>query len=210
MEPDVETTSFQEHPNGRVVVLNGLPGAGKYTILKKVHSLLPADTTCLLDNHLLIDLAVAVIPGRSDEHHELRRNIRAPVFQALRKRVREGHTILMTACMAKENERDAAFLQEHLDIVRETDIPIFWLNVHCDLVVLEGRIISPGRLKEGKTKLTDVDILRDLVRKHQLIEPRLDEPGPIRLIVESLDSSGPLELSVARLMSLTGLGCPNE
>lgn len=193
---------LQQSPGGRLVILNGFPGAGKYTILKRVHDLLPADITCLLDNHLLIDPVTAVIPDRSDDHYKLRQSIRAPIFRALRKRAQEGHTILMTTCLAKENERDVAAMQEHLDIVRKTDIPIFWINIHCELAILEQRVANPERCREGKTKLTDVGILRDLVRKHQLIEPLPSEEGLTRLFVETLDSSGPVELSVGRLMSL--------
>ncbi|KAB8231235.1 uncharacterized protein BDW43DRAFT_283119 [Aspergillus alliaceus] len=58
---------------GKIIVLNGFPGTGKLTILKQAKELLPADTTILMDNHLLIDPVTAVIPDRSDEHHELRR-----------------------------------------------------------------------------------------------------------------------------------------
>ncbi|KAH7157937.1 hypothetical protein B0J13DRAFT_650724 [Dactylonectria estremocensis] len=187
-----------------IVVLHGFPGTGKLTILKQVKELLPADTTCLLDNHLLIDPVVAVIPGRSDEHHELRRMVRAPIFKKLGKRAQEGCVILMTACLAADNERDTAFLEEHLDMVRGTDIPIFWVNAYCDQIVLEQRIKSPERCYGPKTKLTDANVLQDLLREHRLIEPNKSTDGSIRLVVETLDVSGPLEVSVSDLMSTMG------
>lgn len=202
--PILETKPFQHPPGGRIVVLNGFPGTGKFTILKQAQELLPADTTCLLDNHLLIDPVVAVIPGRSDEHHELRRMVRAPIFEQLGKRAQEGLVILMTACLAEDDKRDAAFLQEHLDMARRTGVPIFWENAHCDHAALEQRVGSPERCQGAKTKLTDVRVLRDLVREHRLIEPRTSGDGSTRLIVETLDVSGPVELSVSRLMSMIG------
>ena len=56
-----------------IIVLNGFPGVGKYTILKEVQALLAADKSPrLIDNHLLIDPAAALYPGRGVHHHELR------------------------------------------------------------------------------------------------------------------------------------------
>ncbi|KAM0428836.1 hypothetical protein ACHAPT_006636 [Fusarium lateritium] len=107
-----EASSSQQALRGKIVVLNGFPGTGKLTILKKAKELLPAETTCLLDNHLLIDPVEAVIPGRCHQHHELRRMIRAPVFEKLRERARRGHVILMTSCLVEDHERDARVLQE--------------------------------------------------------------------------------------------------
>ncbi|KAH7146431.1 hypothetical protein EDB81DRAFT_883850 [Dactylonectria macrodidyma] len=202
--PLLEIKLCQNTSGGRIVVLNGFPGTGKLTILKRAKQLLPADTTCLLDNHLLIDPVVAVIPGRSDEHHELRRMVRAPIFKQLRNRAQHGDIILMTACLVEDNERDAAFLQEHLDIVRATDVPIIWINAHCDRASLEERIRSPQRCQGSKTKLTDVRILRDLVREHRLIQPLNKSDGSTRLIFKALDVSGPVELSVNRLMGIIG------
>jgi len=189
---------------GLVIVLNGFPGTGKLTILKKTKTLLPASAkTCLLDNHLLIDPASAIIPDRSEAHHNLRRLIRAPVFNALKQMA--GYTIiLMTACLAAGNDRDADFLEEHLDIVRGSDVPLFWINAYCDVEELERRVGSPERCMGSKTKLTDVDVLRKLVSGNSLIEPRSSD-GSVSLAVVSLDASGSVEESVARLMDLVCL-----
>ncbi|OAA60754.1 WSC domain protein [Cordyceps fumosorosea ARSEF 2679] len=81
-----EEMPMPKRSSGRIVVLNGFPGTGKLTILKQAKTLLPADMTCLLDNHLLIDPVVAIVPGRSDEHHQLRRRVRAPIFGKLGER----------------------------------------------------------------------------------------------------------------------------
>ncbi|UPL00693.1 hypothetical protein LCI18_011627 [Fusarium solani-melongenae] len=136
-------TLSQQALQGKIIVLTGFPGTGKLTILKKVKELLPTETTCLLDNHLLIDPVVAAIPSRSQEHHELRRKIRVPIFEKLRERAQQGHTILMTACLVEDDERDAGVLQEHLNMAHDADVPIFWVNVHCSYAVLEQRVASP-------------------------------------------------------------------
>ncbi|KAF4963014.1 hypothetical protein FSARC_8924 [Fusarium sarcochroum] len=178
---------FQTIPTGKIVVLNGFPGTGKLTILKHLKRLLPADTTCLLDNHLLIDPVAAVIPDRSDRHHELRRLVRAPVFEELGNRAREGHIILMTACLAAEGESDTAFFQEHLNIARNGHISIYWINVHCDLAILRRRVTDPERQHGSKTKLTDVHVLQSIVEKHRLIEPLSTEDKYAKVAFEKLD-----------------------
>ncbi|KAL2687873.1 hypothetical protein Neosp_005442 [[Neocosmospora] mangrovei] len=203
--PMPAATPSQQAPQGRIVVLNGFPGTGKLTILKKVKELLPIDTTCLLDNHLLIDPVVAVIPGRSQEHHELRRKIRAPIFEKLQERAQKGHTILMTACLVEGNERDAGVLQEHLDMAHEADVPIFWINMHCSHEILQQRVTSIERRQGTKTKLTDPTLACDLVDKHRLIEPQKTDNSPKGLVFATLDVSGSVDFSVGRLMSIIRL-----
>ncbi|KAF4456715.1 chloramphenicol phosphotransferase [Fusarium albosuccineum] len=199
-----EMEQVEQVSGGRIVVLNGFPGSGKSTILTQVKELLPAKTTCLLDNHLLIDPVAAVIPERSDEHHELRKIIRAPVFKKLGELAEQGHTVLMTACLGDNNEKDLAFLQEHLDMVRGTIVPMYWINVHCNQTALEKRLVMPERHQGSKSKLTDVGTLRALIRQHRLIEPCKDDEVSARLFVENLDVSGPVFHSVDRVMEMVG------
>ncbi|KAH6963708.1 hypothetical protein DER45DRAFT_534932 [Fusarium avenaceum] len=158
-------------PSGKIVVLNGLPGTGKLTILKHLKELISEFATCLLDNHLLIDPVTAVIPNRTDRHHELRRLVRGPIFEELSNQARKGHTILMTACLAAGVPIDEAFYQEHLDISRRSDTPIYWINVECRRDIHEQRVSTPERQQDSKAKLTDIHILRLIMDAHKLIEP---------------------------------------
>ena len=196
---------WRQSSSGKIIILNGFPGAGKLTILKRVYELLPAEKTRLLDNHLLIDPVQAVYPDRSPEHHELRRKVRKPVFDSLSKLAQDGRIILMTACLAANNDRDAAFLEEHLAMVRGTEVPLFWINVHCDLAVLEQRVGNLERCQSAKTKLTDVNVLQTLVREHRLIRPCESSDESVVLIVKTLDVSGTVEASVGCLMDMVGL-----
>ncbi|KAJ6465556.1 hypothetical protein C8R47DRAFT_1155048 [Mycena vitilis] len=189
---------------GMVVVLNGFPGTGKLTILKQLQALLPPDTTRLLDNHLLIDPAHALIPDRSDAHHILRQRIRAACFGTVTELAMQGYTVLLTACLAEDNGgRDTAVLQEHLDIVRGTQVPLHWVNLHCSLEELERRVASPERRHGSKTKLTDIGILKQIFIENTLIAPIKGDGGTV--IVQSLDAGGPVGDSVARLMQLVRL-----
>jgi chloramphenicol 3-O-phosphotransferase len=200
--PNLEQSQQMSCPSsGKIVVLNGFPGTGKLTVLKHLQKYLPTET-CLLDNHLLIDPVVTVIPDRSDRHHELRRSIRAPIFEELAHRAKQGHTILMTACLAAGSPRDEAVFREHLDIARKAQVPIYWINVHCHRSVLEQRISTPERQQGSKTKLTDVDVLQDILGKHSLLEPSNDGEEGVRLVFESMDVSGEVETSAICLLNI--------
>ncbi|KAH6991282.1 hypothetical protein BKA56DRAFT_667766 [Ilyonectria sp. MPI-CAGE-AT-0026] len=185
-KPTCRTTNFAQ---GKVVVLNGFPGTGKFTILRHLqdHSWRGKTWSRLIDNHLLIDPVQAVYPDRGHAHYQLRRQMRDIVFSSLREVVREGHLILMTACLA-DNEVDRQVLKEHLDLVRDTNIPLYWINVHCDLGVLEQRATSIERVQGTKRKLTNLQTLRKLVDENQLIRPSITEN--MNLVTKSLDVSG--------------------
>lgn len=191
-------------PSGKIVVLNGLPGTGKLTILKHLKALLPEFTTCLLDNHLLIDPVNAVIPNRTDRHHELRRLVRGPIFEESGNQARKGHTILMTACLAAGVPIDEAFYQEHLDISRRSDTPIYWINVECRRDIHEQRVSTPERQQDSKTKLTDKHLLRLIMDTHKLIEPDIISRGDsgVKLAFEKLDVSGSVEDSIGCVLDI--------
>lgn len=186
---------------GKVVVLNGFPGTGKLTIATKMRSYFPEDTIRLIDNHLLIDPAQAIYPGRSAAHCELRRKLREVAFDAIRKIAQEGKTVLMTACLV-DNEADVKIFEEHISIVRNTHIPIYWLNLGCDRYVLDKRVTIKARREGGKTKLTDASVLRQMVEDHRLLNPRPCDYESVRLIAESMDVSGTVEESVHKIVHI--------
>ena len=112
----------------------------------------------------------------------------------------------MTACLTADNERDTAFFQEHLALVRGTEVPLYWIKTYCDRVFLMERIQSYDRVHSGKTKLTDVSILQRLIDSHTLIEPEESNHDPsMKLVVRSLDVSGEVSKSVDRLLAIIGL-----
>ncbi|KAI6771938.1 hypothetical protein HG530_002896 [Fusarium avenaceum] len=192
-------------PSGKIVVLNGLPGTGKLTILKHLKELISEFATCLLDNHLLIDPVTAVIPNRTDRHHELRRLVRGPIFEELSNQARKGHTILMTACLAAGVPIDEAFYQEHLDISRRSDTPIYWINVECRRDIHEQRVSTPERQQDSKAKLTDIHILRLIMDAHKLIEPDFISRGDssVELAFGKLDLSSSSLQKIQLLLLLT-------
>ncbi|KAH6643207.1 hypothetical protein C7974DRAFT_352523 [Boeremia exigua] len=202
--PSSPTPPPHPHSPGKLLILNGFPGTGKLTILTKLKDHLPVATTCLLDNHLLIDPVEAVLPGRSPAHHALRRQVRDPIFAHLARRVREGHTVLMTACLVEDNDTDRGVLQEYLDIVRGGGT-LFWVSARCDAETLERRVGSVERVQGGRAKLTDWRVLRELVRVHRLIEPGGSAGEGVRVVEEELDASRSVDCSVGFLLGVLGL-----
>lgn len=58
-----DTPTCPPKVNG-VLFLNGFPEVGKFATSKILAEKLPASDRLLLDNHLLIDPAIAIVPGQ--------------------------------------------------------------------------------------------------------------------------------------------------
>jgi hypothetical protein len=70
--------------------------------------------------------------------------------------------------------------------------------------ILEHRLCTPERRRSSKTKLTDVHVVRGLVKCHQLIEPTSTDYDDIVLVLESMDASGSVEVTTQHLMNRLG------
>jgi hypothetical protein len=68
-----------------VVLLNGFPGIDKLAIARALQAVLneTGRRTRLIDNHLLIDPATAIVPSRNASHHILRKELRGVAFTAI-------------------------------------------------------------------------------------------------------------------------------
>ncbi|RMJ12087.1 hypothetical protein CDV36_008289 [Fusarium kuroshium] len=188
---------------GKVVVLNGFPGTGKLTILNNLQSRLVGQDTLIINNHFIIDPVQKIYPDRGLNHYYLRQQLRQVIFKEIRKMVDRGCVVLMTACLGN-NEGDRKVLDEHLDIVRGTDTPMFWINVGCDQRTLEERLARPERVQGNKAKLTNVEILRGMTKHSQIIMPsgsrhRLED---ISLATASLDVGGSIEEAVYKVYNV--------
>jgi hypothetical protein len=64
------------------IYLNGYAGVGKLTVAKELIKLLPQPAK-LLDNHLLIDPAAAILERNSPEYQPLRKALRITVLDAI-------------------------------------------------------------------------------------------------------------------------------
>ena len=99
---------------GCLVLLNGFPGVGKLTIARSLQSKLGNEDTRLIDNHVIIDPAEAVHPGRGYQHKVFRDRLRHVLFDEL-KTISGHETVLIMTCSLGANVEDAAIFAEHLE-----------------------------------------------------------------------------------------------
>lgn len=141
-------------PPACVVLLNGYPGTGKFAVARALRSKLGDTNTRLVNNHLIIDPAEAVHPGRGYEHKALRDVIRRAVFQDLKGLPENITTIVLTGCLG-QNSEDVALYAEHVEIAQARGVPLlsFTLTVEKSEHIL--RLQSPHRVYGQKNKLND-------------------------------------------------------
>ena len=193
------------HPSSRgyydllpscVILLNGYPGVGKYTVAREMQKKLnkPNQVIRLIDNHLLLDPVEAIEPGRTPLHYELRRRIRNVAFDALTT-LCDPHSnlvIIMTSCLAA-NDADAEIFAEHEHIARMRNIPLCFFNLICDRHTNTTRLQSEQRAMGSKTKLREVETLHNLLDYQPLFDPRKSqvETGDqdIRIIFLKMETS---------------------
>lgn len=102
-------------PKGCVVLVNGLPGTGKVAIARALQTKLQDNETRLIDNHLIIDLAEAVHPGRGSQNKMLRGHLRSTIIHETVELPDPDTVVIMTVCLA-DNVEDAAMFAECVDV----------------------------------------------------------------------------------------------
>lgn len=195
---------------GCIIFLNAFPGVGKLAIARAIHSKLDPERSRLIDNHLLIDPAEAIFPGRGEAHKALRSKIRQIAFDAL-KADSKPLTIIMTGCLGA-NREDAAVFAEHLEIARARKVPFFSFNITCDREEHRARFQDPARYQGSKTKLQDFEVLQSLLAKHNLLTPAarsgdcITQNENVDLHHLELDTTGmTAQKSANRIMELVGI-----
>ncbi|KEQ58337.1 uncharacterized protein M437DRAFT_17843, partial [Aureobasidium melanogenum CBS 110374] len=189
--------------SGRIILLNGFPGVGKYSIGRKLHALFEPAHVRFVDNHVLIDPAQAIAPGRNSDHKELRRAFRKVAFDALCNIPGQDVTIILTSCLSSATE-DREVFEEHLRIASCRGIPIYIFNIICAPNEHKVRLSAPERSAGTKTKLLDSEILNSMMSKHRLMRlSDLDESheGDVERRLFELDTSGQsIEESAAKIL----------
>jgi hypothetical protein len=103
--------------SGCLVMLNGFPGVGKLTIARSLQSSLTNQNveTRLIGDHLIIDPAEAVHPGRGHQHRAFRDKLRSSVFDELKTLPGQDIILIMT-CSLGANVADTAVFVEYLEV----------------------------------------------------------------------------------------------
>lgn len=100
---------------GCLVLLNGFPDVGKLTIARSLQSNLADVDTRLIDNHLIIDPAEAIYPGRGHQHKMFRDRLRNVLFDELKTIPGHDAILIMTRSLGA-NVQDASVFAEHLEV----------------------------------------------------------------------------------------------
>jgi replication-associated recombination protein RarA len=153
-----------------ILLLNGFPGVGKFTIAKFLCSSLITSNTPyrLLDNHFIIDAAHAIIPDRSPSNYALRKQFRKVAFDGLKALEEEKLVVVLTACLVNTGD-DLNLFEEYLDIAKARRVPLVMVNLLCDMRSNIGRLESEERKSNGEMKLVDKDVLEKIRQEASLL-----------------------------------------
>ena len=173
MEYIVPSKLLRSH-SGRVILLNGFPGVGKFSIGRSLFGMLDPKHARFIDNHLLIDPVQAIIPGRGEDHKALRRAFRQVAFNALTAIEDTSTTLIFTSCLSSSKEDQQVF-DEYLAMASRRQVPFYLFNIFCDREEHHSRLVTTERSTGSKTKLVSSEILDDMLEKYQLVSSAQDD-----------------------------------
>jgi chloramphenicol 3-O-phosphotransferase len=146
----------QKVKRGRSALLKGFLGVGKFTIAQAIKAGLPQGSTRLVDDHILIDPAEAIIPDRDVAPKFLWQQLQRVASEALTEETvsQPYFKVIMTGCLAY-NAEDTAVLVEHLRIAKDMIVPFYLVGVICECEEHGQRLGAPSRASGSKTKWQD-------------------------------------------------------
>lgn len=176
-----------------VVHINGHPGTGKLTIARALQNMMPGAR--LLDNHALLDPALALYDRGTPEMQALREVIRTVVFQAA-KQVDPEVPIILTDALDDSDYAAALFYTHVVGLTDTTKRPLFRFILDIDEDENIHRIQSPER--HNRRKLTDPHILKDGRANHRILGT--NEPGFVHIDVTHLSADAAASALLGHLM----------
>lgn len=138
-----------------IIHFNGMPGVGKKTISEILAKKINAR---LIDNHLLIDLVVAICDRGSKEYLAMLKKIMNVVLEQTAEN--PNQIFIFTNALAAESEGDKERFNQIKSFAQNRKIPFVQILITCDLEENKRRIVSENRQLKGK--LMDADELEKL------------------------------------------------
>lgn len=160
-----------------VILFNGFPGVGKYTIATAFKNKTGSIPHRFIDNHTLIDPVEAIIPGRNTTHYALRKQFREVALKAIKNIEEKGLAALLTACLAADDAKYTEQFEEYVDIAKSRSVPLAVIDIVRDENTNKERLRSEERTSGVKTKLTDVGILDTMRQEHTLLDVKTTRGG---------------------------------
>lgn len=149
------STQVERYP---LIHLNGRPGVGKKTIGRELAKKIGA---AFVDNHTLLNPAIAACGRGEDGYYRLNRKIRDAVFDELALELQKRPVILTNALTDQVEEHRDMYAEIAL-LARKAEAPFVPVMLSVDFNENARRIISPDRAKD--TKLMDAGTLAQLYK----------------------------------------------
>lgn len=148
-------------PPSPIIHINGFPGVGKLTVARALRALFRSHhlSARLVDNHLLIDPASAILKRTEEGYQSLRRALRAAVFEPLA----ENPTTYEHSYIFTDNQSTdlvgASVCAEYAEVARRRGCVLVSVVLSCDEATNLQRVGSSERVARGG-KLVDVSMLK--------------------------------------------------
>ncbi|MFA6113039.1 MAG: AAA family ATPase [Sphingomonas sp.] len=160
-----------------IVNLNGWPGVGKLTIGLELAELLGAR---LLDNHSLLNIAIALTDYPGPAYYEAARALRDIAFRYARA-LPPGTPLIVTSVNASGGP--SGFAEEHWiavrDLAQARGVPLLSITLECSPDERARRVVEPGR--RVSRKLRDPAVIERMVIGRALFDDGADH----RLVVDT-------------------------
>ncbi|NJM52923.1 MAG: AAA family ATPase [Blastocatellia bacterium] len=128
-----------------IIHFNGMPGVGKQTVAEILANKINAR---LIDNHLLIDLVLAVCERGSAEYISMLKKIMAVVLEQIAET--PDQTFIFTNALSAESKGDTERLDQIRLFAENHKIPFVQILLKCGLEENKRRIVSENRKLKGK------------------------------------------------------------
>jgi shikimate kinase len=138
-----------------IIHFNGMPGVGKKTIAEILAKKINAR---LIDNHLLIDLVLAICERGSTNYSSYILKLMNVVLEQIAES--PNQTFIFTNALAAESQSDKERFAQIRLFAENHKIPFIQILINCDLEENKRRIVSENRRLKGK--LMDTDELEKL------------------------------------------------
>lgn len=146
-----------------IIHFNGMPGVGKRTVAEILAKKINAH---LIDNHLLIDLVLAICERGSQEYLSMLKRIMDVVLEQIAEI--PSQTFIFTNALVAESAGDIERFEQIRLFAQNNEIHFVQILINCDLEENKLRIVSENRKSKGK--LMDADELEKL-QKYTIYHP---------------------------------------
>ncbi len=148
-----------------IIHINGWPGVGKLTVARIVAEKLGAR---LVDNHVILNPALAIVEHNSASFTEITQEIRKLLRQHMAQAPRD-EVFVLTDAFEEGSEVCEDIFNRVVELAEHRGVPLLSVSLDCTPEENARRLTAEGH-GEGR-KLTDVDVLMGFRKNLRLLRP---------------------------------------